>query len=117
MDAGGGVGFIPLHNQCLIVGGGQGHLGITGDLHKAGLVGAVLVEQPECRACGVGCHFSAGDGDAVVPGNDAEAVACGRVDVHRAAADVHICKGCVMSLGKGSDAIISIRHGDGAAGD
>ena len=117
MDAGGGSAFIPLHNQCLIVGGGQGYLGIAGDLHKAGLVGAVTVEQQECRACGAGCHRSAGDGDAVVPGDDAEALACGRGDVHRAVADVHIRKGCVMSLGKGDDAIVRIRHGDGAAGD
>ena len=117
MDAGGGDGFIPLHNQCLIVGGGQGHLGIVGDLHKAGLVGAVTVYQPECLVCGARCHRSAGDGDAVVPGDDAEAVACGGGDIHRTAADVHIRKGCVMSLGKGGDAIVRIRHGDGAAGD
>ena len=116
MDAGGGVGFIPLHNQCLIVGGGQGHLGIAGDLHKAGLVGAVIC-QPECLACGAGCHRSAGDGDAVVPGDDAEAVARGRGDFHRTAADVHICKGGGVSLREGNDAVISIRHGDGAACD
>ena len=117
MDAGGGVGFIPLHNQCLIVGGGQGHLGIAGDLHKAGLVGAVTVYQPECLVCGARCHRSAGDGDAVVPGDDAEAIACGGGDIHRTAADVHIRKGGVVSLREGNDAVVRIRHGDGAAGD